>query len=64
MIPKNRLLTETDAPFMTPEPLRGDTCFPDHVIYNTQMLYDVLGDSNREEFYSQIYKNALDLLDR
>lgn len=64
MIPKNRLLTETDAPFMTPEPLRGDTCFPDHVIYNAKMLYDILGDNNRQDFYSQIYQNALDLLDR
>lgn len=32
LIPEDKLLTETDAPFMTPEPLRGDTCFPDHVI--------------------------------
>jgi len=39
LIPKNRLLTETDAPFMTPEPVRGDTCFPDHVIFNAKMTF-------------------------
>lgn len=65
IIPKDKLLTETDAPFMTPEPLRGDVCFPDHVIYNAEMLYDILGkNENKEKFYAQMYKNALDLLDR
>lgn len=65
LIPKDKLLTETDAPFMTPEPLRGDACFPDHVIFNAQMLYDVCGNGeSRQTFYSQIYQNALELLDR
>lgn len=65
LIPADRLLTETDAPFMTPEPLRGDICFPDHVIFTAEKLAEVTGNlDNKEKFYAQIYQNALDLLDR
>ena len=65
MIPRDKLLTETDAPFMTPEPMRGMTCYPDHVIFNAAKLYEVLGEGqDREAFYSQTYQNALDFLDR
>lgn len=52
-IPEDRLLTETDAPYMAPEPLRGDTCYPDHVIFVAKTL-------NRD--LSQVYKNAEDFL--
>lgn len=30
-VPKNRLLLETDAPFLAPKPDRGQTCEPKHV---------------------------------
>ena len=63
LIPKDRLLTETDAPFMTPEPMRGMECYPDHVIFTAQKLYEILGEGeSRETFYAQMYQNALDLL--
>ncbi|MBQ3106554.1 MAG: TatD family hydrolase, partial [Eggerthellaceae bacterium] len=42
-VPLNRLLTETDAPYMTPEPLRGINCTPDHVIFTAAKLLEVLG---------------------
>lgn len=65
LVPADKLLTETDAPFMTPEPLRGDTCFPDHVIFTAEKLAEVTGNiQNKNAFYSQIYQNAIDLLDR
>ena len=65
LIPPDKLLTETDAPFMTPEPMRGMECYPDHVIFVVKKLYEILGDDqDKEKFYAQIYQNALDLLDR
>lgn len=65
LIPQDKLLTETDAPFMTPEPMRGMTCWPDHVIFVADMLCKILGqEDNREKFYARMYQNALDLLDR
>lgn len=62
-IPNDKLLTETDAPFMTPEPLRGDTCFPDHVIWTAKTLCQITDNySNKPAFYEQIYNNAKQLL--
>lgn len=65
LIPPDKLLTETDAPFMTPEPMRGMECYPDHVIFVAKKLYEILGEGqDKEKFYAQMYQNALDLLDR
>lgn len=62
-IPKDKLLTETDAPFMTPEPLRGDVCFPDHVIWTAKTLCEITDNfTNKQEFYNQLHNNALALL--
>lgn len=59
LIPADKLLTETDAPFMTPEPLRGDVCFPDHVIWTAKTLMEVTDSySNKENFYNNLYTNA------
>ena len=42
-VPLNRLLTETDAPYMAPEPLRGTVCAPDQTVYTLRMLLDCFG---------------------
>lgn len=77
-VPAERLLTETDAPFMTPEPFRGATCEPAHVIFTAERLHNYLlrddaapavvytGDEDdaRRAFLTQTYENALRLLDR
>lgn len=77
-VPAERLLTETDAPFMTPEPFRGATCEPAHVIFTAERLHNYLlrddaapavvytGDEDdaRRAFLAQTYENALRLLDR
>lgn len=76
-VPADRLLTETDAPFMTPEPFRGTTCEPAHVIWTAERMYNYLlnddepspviftGDTDkaRRAFFTQTYENALRLLD-
>jgi TatD DNase family protein len=41
-VPRERLLTETDAPFMAPEPFRGTTCEPAHTIHTAQAMYEFL----------------------
>ncbi|MEQ3362141.1 TatD family hydrolase [Raoultibacter massiliensis] len=63
----DRILTETDAPYMTPEPMRGMECGPDHVIFTAARLAEVLGCAPGPEQIDTLYKvydNALSLLDR
>lgn len=66
-VPLDRLLTETDAPFMTPEPMRGMICGPDHVIFTAACMAEVCGrppGSERKAFLEQLMSNARGLLDR
>lgn len=37
-IPQSYLMVETDAPFMTPEPMRGIDCGPEYVLYAAQTI--------------------------
>ena len=59
IIPANKLLTETDAPFMTPEPMRGMECYPDHVIFIAAKLHEIMG-GDKQDFYAQMFQNAQD----
>ena len=96
-VPVERLLTETDAPYMAPEPLRGTECEPAQTVYTLRMLLDCFGFAGQERaqeiaqpraidiengavapklgvppqphmdegaFAEQVYRNAVDLLDR
>ena len=66
-VPVDRLLTETDAPYMTPEPMRGMTCGPDHVIFTAERLAEVRGcapGEGRKALLEQLMDNAHRLLDR
>ena len=42
-VPLERLLLETDAPFLTPEPLRGKKNFPEYVLYTAQKIATLRG---------------------
>ena len=67
LVPRDRLLTETDAPFMTPEPMRGMQCGPEHTIFTAAKLVEVLCADDPfagKELLDQMYGNALALLDR
>ena len=44
--PLDRIVTETDAPFMAPHPIRGVTCGPEHVVFTAACLAEVLSQSN------------------
>lgn len=66
-VPLDRLLTETDAPYMAPVPMRGMTCEPAHVIFTAARLAEVRGAESgepRSEFFEQLMRNAQGLLNR
>lgn len=44
-VPTDRLLLETDAPFLTPQPFRGTICEPKHVRVTAEFLAKLRGES-------------------
>ena len=50
-IPTNRLLVETDSPYLSPEPLRGKNNQPSHIIHTIKKLAEI-----RDSDYDQIIK--------
>lgn len=44
-IPLDRLLLETDAPYLTPHPYRGKVCEPRHVRVTAEYMADLRGES-------------------
>ena len=44
-IPKNRLFAETDSPYLTPVPKRGQVNSPENVVYVYEFMSNVLGES-------------------
>lgn len=65
--PRNLLLTETDSPYMTPEPMRGVPCGPAHTVFTAACMAEVLGCESaaaRAELLAQLRENARALLDR
>lgn len=57
MIPLDRILSETDAPYVTPEPFRGKRNEPVYVKYVVAKLAEIKGVSE-EEMAGQIWENA------
>lgn len=43
-VPTDRLLLETDAPFLTPAPFRGRICKPKHVVQTAEFLSELRGE--------------------
>jgi TatD DNase family protein len=42
-VPMDRLLVETDSPYLAPEPYRGKPCEPAYVVNTAQVLADIKG---------------------
>lgn len=63
-VPHDRLLTETDSPFMAPEPFRGSECGPAHTIFTFQRMVEYLEIADVEKFAEQLFSNAQELLNR
>lgn len=56
-VPSDRLLLETDAPFLTPQPFRGSICEPRHVRVTAEFLANLRGEP-LEDLASQTTTNA------
>lgn len=56
-VPLDRLLLETDAPFLTPVPYRGTICQPKHVGDTAKFLSDLRGET-LEELAAATTQNA------
>jgi TatD DNase family protein len=58
--PLERVVTETDAPFMAPHPVRGVVCGPEHVAYTARCLAEACGRGDDPALYHTVFQNALD----
>jgi len=63
LVPLDRILTETDCPFMTPEPFRGRKNEPAYTIFTAARLAEARGEQPAT-FAAAAHANALGLLDR
>lgn len=60
-MPLDRLLIETDAPYLTPMPYRGKPNYPQHVVHVAQFIADLRGISV-DAVAQQTYQNTKTLL--
>ncbi len=56
-VPPDRLLAETDAPYLAPQPVRGKRCEPLHVLHTIQFLAS-LKNTDADMLTRQIISNA------
>ncbi len=56
-IPRNRILVETDSPYLAPQPVRGRRNEPAHVVHTIAALAAVRGEE-QAELASAIHANA------
>ncbi|MBQ6586357.1 MAG: TatD family hydrolase [Coriobacteriales bacterium] len=69
LIPADRLLTETDAPFMAPEPFRGMECGPAHTVFTADRLHQVYAAAHpsfgdKRLFLERLMENSMRIYDR
>lgn len=60
LVPLDRLLVETDSPYLAPRPVRGDRCEPRYVQYTAACLAEIKG-VTIEAFAEQTTANAAGL---
>lgn len=66
-VPHDRLLLETDSPYMAPHPLRGNQCYPDFSLWTALRLCEICGQDapgDKEAFLETLHANALGLQNR
>jgi len=59
-MPLDRLLVETDSPFLSPQPMRGKRNEPSFVIYTAEKIAE-LREMDLEELSHRIYQNTISL---
>ncbi len=60
LVPRDRLLVETDAPYLAPQPVRGRENEPAHVVHTVRSLASTLG-AAYEELEAALDRNAAEL---
>lgn len=59
-VPLDKLLLETDAPFLTPKPYRGQRCEPKHMVLTAEFLANLRGES-LQKLADATTKNTVEL---
>ncbi len=59
-LPSDRILLETDCPFLSPEPFRGKDCEPAFIVHTARRVAEVRG-ASPEELAAQTTLNAIRL---
>jgi TatD DNase family protein len=59
--PIGRIVVETDAPYLSPEPLRGKTNYPQNIIYILEKISEVKN-IELKKLTEQIFRNTLRIL--
>ena len=59
-VPKEKILIETDAPYLSPQGFRGQTNTPAKIIFTGKFLADLLG-MEEEALWQQVEKNFWNL---
>jgi len=63
MVPLDRILVETDAPFLAPMPFRGKTNKPAYVVHTGQLVADLFN-LTHQEFAAQTSQNFFELFSK
>jgi TatD DNase family protein len=63
IVPKNRILVETDAPYLAPTPFRGTVNEPKNC-YHTAKFLSNIRNSDFDEFTNQLCMNSLKIFDK
>lgn len=59
-LPVERILVETDAPYLSPDPLRGQTNYPQNIVYTLKKIAEIKF-MDLEELSKKIYLNTREL---
>ena len=62
-LPKNKILVETDSPYLSPEPLRGKVNQPSNIVYTIKKLAEILK-INYDETVNLTESNFLNLFNK